>query len=307
MQNKQKIRRFLLGKKRDTVGYLFLLPLILGMLAIYIPALVQSFIFSVSDLTITDQGVVTAYSGFGQYYKALFVNPDMRQLILTSIGDIVINVPTIIIFSFFIANVLNQKFFGRLTARVIFFIPVIIATGVISAAESNDLLMATYQSGGKLDMGSVQANVFSYEAFMDILRNAGLGDTFVGIIEYAIDRLYTIVTSCGVQLLIFLAGLQSISPSMFEAAKVEGATQWEIFWKISFPYISPLILLNLIYTVIDCFFSFKNPMINTISGILESPTQYSWGIALSWLYMGIAVVFLVIVWFAVRKFIVYQD
>jgi len=153
----------------------------------------------------------------------------------------------------------------------------------------------------------LEAQVFSYQTFMDILSNAGLGDTFVSIIEYAIDRLYTIVTSCGVQLLIFLAGLQSIPVSMFEAAKVEGATQWEIFWKISFPYISPLILLNLVYTVIDCFFSFKNAMISTITSVLKNPAQYSWGTALAWIYMGIAIVFLVIIWAAVRKFIVYQE
>lgn len=307
MRGKQKAIHLWTGSKKEAVGYLFLLPLILGLCFIYIPILVQSFLFSVSDLTVTQQGLVAKYMGFSNYYKAFFVDPDFRQLLLASVGDMLINVPTIIIFSFFIANVLNQKFFGRLTARVIFFIPVIIATGVISAAESGDLLLASYQSGGKLDMGGLESNFFSYQTFIEILRNAGLGETFVNIIEYAIDRLYTIVTSCGVQLLIFLAGLQSIPPSMFEAAKVEGATQWEIFWKISFSYISPLILLNLVYTVIDCFFSFKNPMISTITSVLKNPSQYSWGTTLAWIYMGIAIVFLVIIWAFVRKFIVYQE
>ncbi|MBS5661845.1 MAG: sugar ABC transporter permease [Clostridiales bacterium] len=306
MQDRKNKKSWRVVNRKDVVGYLFLLPLILGLCFIYVPVLIQSFLFSVSDMDITSKGLVMEYAGFGNYYKAFFVDPSFRQLLLSSLGDMLINVPTIIIFSFFIANVLNQKFFGRLTARVIFFIPVIIATGIISAAESGDLLLASYQSGGKLDMG-LEAQVFSYQTFMDILSNAGLGDTFVSIIEYAIDRLYTIVTSCGVQLLIFLAGLQSIPVSMFEAAKVEGATQWEIFWKISFPYISPLILLNLVYTVIDCFFSFKNAMISTITSVLKNPAQYSWGTALAWIYMGIAIVFLVIIWAAVRKFIVYQE
>lgn len=306
MQDRKNKKSWRVVNRKDVVGYLFLLPLILGLCFIYVPVLIQSFLFSVSDMDITSKGLIMEYAGFGNYYKAFFVDPSFRQLLLSSLGDMLINVPTIIIFSFFIANVLNQKFFGRLTARVIFFIPVIIATGIISAAESGDLLLASYQSGGKLDMG-LEAQVFSYQTFMDILSNAGLGDTFVSIIEYAIDRLYTIVTSCGVQLLIFLAGLQSIPVSMFEAAKVEGATQWEIFWKISFPYISPLILLNLVYTVIDCFFSFKNAMISTITSVLKNPAQYSWGTALAWIYMGIAIVFLVIIWAAVRKFIVYQE
>lgn len=306
MQDRKNKKSWRVVNRKDVVGYLFLLPLILGLCFIYVPVLIQSFLFSVSDMDITSKGLIMEYAGFSNYYKAFFVDPSFRQLLLSSLGDMLINVPTIIIFSFFIANVLNQKFFGRLTARVIFFIPVIIATGIISAAESGDLLLASYQSGGKLDMG-LEAQVFSYQTFMDILSNAGLGDTFVSIIEYAIDRLYTIVTSCGVQLLIFLAGLQSIPVSMFEAAKVEGATQWEIFWKISFPYISPLILLNLVYTVIDCFFSFKNAMISTITSVLKNPAQYSWGTALAWIYMGIAIVFLVIIWAAVRKFIVYQE
>lgn len=300
-------KSFSLERKQARIGYLFVLPIIIGLFTIFIPMLIQSFRFSVSDIKVMKDGVSLTYIGFGNYFKAFLEDKNFVKQVTQSVSDMAVNVPVIVIFSFFIANVLNQKFFGRTAARVIFFVPVIIATGVIGAAESADMILGIYQnSSGSSNVG-LEQNLFSFKTFIEGLENSGLNASFIAIITGAIDTLYTIITGSGVQLLIFLAGLQSIPVSMYEAAKVEGATGWEIFWKISFPYISPLILLNIIYTVIDNFFSFKNVVISSITGALKNPMQYSWAISLAWIYMVVVILFLGITYWLAKKMVVYQD
>jgi ABC-type sugar transport system permease subunit len=301
-------RRYLsLEKKQSIVGYLFVLPITTGIILLFFSMMIQSFLFSVSDIKVGSDGFELTYIGFRNYYRAFFVDKDYVKNVVGSIKDMAINVPVIVIFSFFIANVLNQKFVGRTTARVVFFIPVIIATGVIGAAESADMMLSLYQnSAGEINAG-VGQSMFGYRQFIEFLENSGLNQGLVDIVTGSIDTLYTIITSSGVPLLIFLAGLQSIPPSMYEAAKVEGASGWEVFWKISFPYISPLILLNIVYTVIDNFFSFRNGIINMIMGLVRNPTQYSWATSLAWIYMLIVIVFLALITVIAKKFVVYQD
>ncbi len=300
-------RRVSLESRQRKWGYIFTFPIIIGLFAIFIPMMVRSFWFSVSELTITKEGVQTALIGFENYHKALFEDENFNRDVITSLGNMAINVPIIIIFSFFMSNVLNQKFIGRTAVRVVFFLPVIISTGVIYAAESADLMLNMYQSGDKLALGGLDTGGFGYQDFVMMLSSSGLDMTFVNIVVGAIDRLYDIITSSGIQLLIFLAGLQSVPNSLFEAAKVEGATQWEIFWKITFPYISPLIIVNLVYTIVDTFLTFKNSVILNINNILKNMSQYSWGLSQAWIYMLVVGVCLVVVAFIVNKFIVYQD
>ena len=127
------------------------------------------------------------------------------------------------------------------------------------------------------------------------------------VVMAAVDGIYGIITSAGVQMLVFLSGLQSISPNMYEAAKVEGATGWEIFWKISFPMISPLILVNLMYTVIDLFLKSDNKAIAYINEALQSSSRYAEASALSWIYTAVILLFVGIALLLVKKFVVYQD
>ena len=138
---------------------------------------------------------------------------------------------------------------------------------------------------------------------MVVLQNEDLAAIVLG----AVDGLYSVITSSGVQMLVFLSGLQSISDAMYEAAKVEGATSWEVFWKISFPMISPLILVNLIYTVIDMFLKADNAAVSLINGALENASEYALASAFSWIYLLVVLVFVGIVVLLVRKLIIYQD
>lgn len=297
-----------LEKKQSRYGYIFVIPVIIGLALIYIPVLIQSFMYSMSDISMGSQGFSLQFTGFNHYYKALFVDPNYRRAVIDSIQRMFIDVPIIIIFSFFMANVLNQKFFGRVASRVIFFLPVVIATGIISAVDASDMILGMYRSGGKLDTGiAAGGNIFNYMELRNMLMSSYYNKTFIHIILGAIDGLYNIVTTSGVQMLIFLAGLQSIPVSMYEAARVEGATSWEMFWKISFPIISPLILVNVIYSIIDNFLSYRNGVINIIRGTMAQADLYEFAAALSWIYLGVVAVILVVVWLVVGRMVIYQD
>lgn len=294
-----------LERKKSLFGYVFVSPIILGLLVIYIPVLVQSCLYSFSA-NAGRYGEKAVYVGWQNYHDALFVETDFLQTVYSSTIALLPQIFIILIFAFFMANILNQNFRGRSIARVIFFIPVVLSTGIVTYFDNLSTLSDTYMQGEKLNVGT-STSVFDMKeieaVMLSILGNNGLSE----IIATAIDSLYTVITSSGVQMLIFLSGLQSISINMYEAAKVEGATGWEVFWKISFPMISPLILVNLLYTVIDLFTSVDNKTISFIATYYENVSTYSLASAFSWMYTILLLLFVGVVYLLVNKLIVYQD
>ncbi|MBO5214442.1 MAG: sugar ABC transporter permease [Clostridia bacterium] len=297
--------RLSLERKKSLFGYVFVSPVILGLALIYIPSLVQSIQYSFSA-NAGRYGEKNIYVGWDNYHDALFVETDFLQTVYSSTIALLPQIFIILIFAFFMANILNQNFRGRSIARVIFFIPVVLSTGIVTYFDNLSSLQDQYQSGEKLDVGGGVAgfNTMEIEAMvLSALGSSGLATVVSG----AIEGLYTVITSSGVQMLIFLSGLQSISINMYEAAKVEGATGWEVFWKISFPMISPLILVNLLYTVIDLFTSMDNATISFIAKYYENVATYSLASAFSWMYAVLLLLFVGVVYLLVNKLIVYQD
>ena len=298
-----------LERKQNLYGYIFVLPIIIGLAFIYIPVIVQSFIYSVSEIKVDAKGFHTIFIGIDNYYEALFVEADFLRTVVESTLGILVQIPIILIFAFFMANVLNQNFKGRTVARVIFFIPVVTSTGIIAQFENMSSMLDIYSSSEKMDIGSSSgmANVFNYAQLRQLVMVVLQNEDLAGIVLGAVDGLYSVITSSGVQMLVFLSGLQSISVSMYEAAKVEGATSWEVFWKISFPMISPLILVNLIYTVIDMFLKADNAAVALINEALANASEYALASAFSWIYMFVVLIFVGVVVLLVRKLIIYQD
>src|SRR5690606_28362942 len=177
---------------------------------------------------------------------------------------------------------------GRAVARAIFFLPVILTSGIILAVENNDLLLGIMSGAIQPDTAAGAVRALELRT---LLLETRLHPRFVGYIIDAVDRLYEIVKASGVQILIFLAGLQTISPSLYEASTMEGATGWENFWKITFPMISPLILVNTVYTVINTFTSPDNQMMQTIQSTIFSKSQFGFGSAMAWIYfVSIAII-----------------
>ena len=294
-----------LERKKSLFGYVFVSPIILGLILIYIPSLIQSIQYSFAQ-NAGRYGEDLTYVGWQNYHDALFVEEGFLQTVYSSTIALLPQIFIILIFAFFMANILNQNFRGRSIARVIFFIPVVLSTGIVTYFDNMASLQDQYQQGEKLNVGTQNSGMNFMEIEAMLLYALG-NNALAEIISGAIGSLYTVITSSGVQMLIFLSGLQSISINMYEAAKVEGATGWEVFWKISFPMISPLILVNLLYTVIDLFTSVDNKTIDFISQYYENVSSYSLASAFSWLYTILLLVFVGVVYLLVNKLIVYQD
>lgn len=277
---------------RTWSGYLFIAPFLFGAVFIFLPSLVESLVYSFNDVKIELNNMVQTAAGWENYRQAFLVDPDYRVLLANGARGMVVDSILIMIFSFFVANILNQKFIGRSFARTIFFLPVILATGIVASITDTGALFnpmtITATTTGQFGSTGL-TTLFSLRSF---LYQMSLNDTLSGMIVYAVNNTYNIVNSSGVQILVFLAALQSISSSIFEASKVEGASKWEEFWKITFPIITPMIFVNLVYTIID---SFTNP----IYGIMDYIRTQAFGAArigyasaLSWIYFAVILLIL---------------
>lgn len=300
-------RKLTLRGKEAVAGYLFAIPFLIGFFGLFFPMLLKSISFSFSNMTVEKSGYVLTRAGNGgleHYIRALTIDPKFNLELLNAVKDMAVNVPLIIIFSFFAANLLNQKFKGRGIARSIFFLPVILTSGVVLGLESSDLLQTTLGPEGMLSADDANT-VFNVAGFL--LNYTNLPSGIVMYLSKAVLGIYDIVIASGVQILIFLAGLQGISPSLYEASNMEGATAWENFWKITFPMISPLILVNAVYTIIDSFTSADNELMKIIKTTIFTDVKYGYGSAMAWIYFLIIVVIIAVVGGIIGKRVFYMD
>ena len=300
-----KRRRRSLDARRARAGYLFTLPFILGILLVYMPILLDSIWFSFNQEVpgpIVD-GMPTYVIEFVglDFYKEAFETPDFVTALLAGLQQLVLEVPAVIIFSLFIAVVLNQKMLGRAAFRAIFFVPVIISTGIMESINASDA-MQNMMSGGIDDgSGSSASDIVSAMDIEAMFAELGFGSEIVASVVGLVNDIYNIINYSGVQMLIFLAGLQSISPAIYEACTIDGATAWETFWKITFPMISPMILVNAAYTIIDAFTRETNPVMSYIDTVKSNAA-----IAMSWIYFVIVVLIILVVAAVASSFIFYQ-
>lgn len=286
------------------LGLIFILPWLLGFIFLFAIPLVQSMQYSLSELKIAPGGYELNFIGLENFREALFVNANYTRILTESLTEMAWNVPMILFFSLFSAVLLNQKFRGRPLARAIFFLPVILASGAIVSAQESGLISLTGSSEIAEELGKAQYG-FDVQSLTFLLDGAGLPNWFIEYIVDAVERIYEIIRSSGVQILIFLAALQSVPPAMYEVAKIEGATGYEAFWKITFPMVSPLILTNIIYTIIDTFSN--SPVTQTIYETAFQSGDFGLSAAMSWLYTIVVSLVLIIVGFLVSKRVFYQN
>jgi ABC-type sugar transport system permease subunit len=298
-----RIKKLSLEQKNRYYGLYFIIPWFIGFLFLFLAPLVSSFRYGLSKLKVTDEGFTLNFVGLENYKEALFSHESYVRTLTESFVNIVVNTPLIIIFSLFFAVILNQKFRGRVLARAIFFLPVILASGIIASIESGDLMQSVVRSANDSTGGGL--SLMKNLQLTALLLDSGMSPVLVQYFTSAVSRIYEIVSQSGVQILIFLAGLQSISPSLYEAAKIEGSTGYEAFWKITFPMISPLILTNLVYTIIDSFISDKTSRL-----VVETAFKsYNFGLsaAMAWIYFAVIAFVLWITTLLVSRKVFYQD
>jgi len=300
-----------LDKKKARAGWFFVLPFVIGFVILYLPMLYRSIEFSFSEITILKSGggYTLEHVGFYNYSDALFSDASYLRILTSSLKQLVLDVPAIVIFSLFMAIILNQKMFGRAVFRAIFFIPVILTTGLIDSIDQGNAAM-NYMSSGSIDTGASASSgdIVNAMDITNLLGNMVIGTELVEYVVGVVNNIFNIVNRSGVQMLIFLSGLQSISPSIYESCKMDGASGWETFWKITFPMISPMILVNTIYTVIDSFTSESNAVMTYIGTVYEGTTKNARELssAMSWLYFLIVLALIGLVTAIVSAFVFYQ-
>lgn len=298
-----KFKKLSLEQKNRYYGLYFILPWFLGFLFLFMVPLIASLRYSLSNLQVTNEGFTLDFIGFANYREALFSHDSYVRTLTESVMNIAVNTPLIIIFSLFFAVILNQKFRGRVLARAIFFLPVILASGIIASIESGDLMQSVVRSANDTTGGGL--SVMKNLELTVMLLESGMSPVLVEYLTGAVSRIYEIVSQSGVQILIFLAGLQSISPSLYEAAKIEGSTGYEAFWKITFPMISPLILTNLVYTIIDSFISDQTSRL-VVDTAFKS-FNFGLSAAMSWMYFAVIALVLWVTTALVSRKVFYQD
>ncbi|WP_026505595.1 carbohydrate ABC transporter permease [Butyrivibrio sp. NC3005] len=301
--SKEKNKLAGLQKRKAISGYLFISPFIIGFLVFMVKPLFESCYMSFCEVNLAAGKVTKTITGLQNYKNAFRVDPEFNRLLWEEISRMMVYSLAIIVFSFFVALVLNQKFHGRALARAVFFLPVILSSGVIVGLESNNQLMANLAQ----TIEQTTQGISVTDALESVLRTAGVGVRAYEKVFEVINNIYDVALASGIQIIIFLSGLQTISSSMYEAADIEGCTKWESLWKITFPMISSLFLVNWIYTVVDFCMRTDNKVIEKIQKVMIDQQQYGNASAMSWIYFLLVVAFVGVTSYFISKRVYYYD
>ena len=299
-----------LDRRKARAGWFFVLPFILGFVLIYLPMIYDSIIMSFSKIHMAAAGVggySLEFVGFENYHEALFADEFFVQRLVSGLETLLFDIPAILIFSLFMAVMLNQKMAGRAVFRAIFFVPVILSTGIMETIALQDIntenMDTEIDSGAGASMGSQLISNMDLEM---LFANMKVGTELVTTVTTMVNNIFNIVNRSGVQMLIFLSALQSISPAIYESCKIDGATSWETFWKITLPMISPMILVNGVYTIIDSFTNDANPVMSYISEVYIRPEGDVVSSAMAWMYFMIVALIVAAIAGIFSAFVFYQ-
>lgn len=307
---KKKRSKASLDRRKARAGYIFVLPFIIGLIAMYLPIVYDSILYSFTNIKHGADGYQLMFVGLDNYREALFVDTTYVQVLTSGIQQLFLDIPCIIIFSLFMAVLLNQKMVGRAAFRAIFFVPVVLSTGLVAKIDSgNELLSYMQNTDEGISTGAQSTGVSEIVSAMDfkyLFSSMKVGTQLVDYVVNAINNIYNIVNRSGVQLLIFLAGLQSISPAIYESCEIEGASAWETFWKITFPMISPMILTNAVYTIIDAFTSSTNTVMSYINDVYSKTDGDVLSSAMAWMYFIVVILIIAVVSGILSAYVFYQ-
>lgn len=281
------MKKLTLQEKKNIKGYWFLLPFILGFTVLFAYPLVQSFLYSLGG-TNTASGYKIEITGFDMYFHALREDTKFYRYLIEALADMITKIPIIMIFSFIIANFLKNEFPGRNFIRLAFFIPVIISSGVVPSMETGNLV----QSMVNESVGVAQEGLINEASLQEFLTDINFPSTMASYIVGAVTAIVDIINSSGIQILIFLTALQAIPSSLYEASSIEGATVWDDFWKITFPMVTPQMVVCLVYTIVDSVCSANNDVVDYIYNTAFLKLEYGFASAMSWIYTAMIVIIL---------------
>jgi len=272
------------AKREALIGYMLVLPWIIGFLLFMAYPLFFSLYMSFNKVAITPYGIETTYLGWSNYKDAFLTDPEFMQKLLLFVKSTVVMIPIVIVFSLFVALLINQPIRGRQFFRAIFFLPVVITSG--------EVVQELFAQGAATIPLMDESGVIAY---LENHLPTAWSDPLVDIIK----RFILILWYSGVQILIFLAALQKVNTQVYEAAAIDGASPWVIFWKITLPEIKPFILVNLIYTTVDLFTNTSSDVIKLIQdNMFQVGTGFGYSSALAWIFFAVILaVLLIVAWF----------
>lgn len=300
---KEKGMRISYERRKQLYGYGFIALWAVGTIYFFIMPLIKSLYYSFNNTAVKTGYMECKWIGLGNYIKAFRESTDYAPALLEVLGDTALKFPLITVFSIFVAVILNQKFRGRTFARAVFFLPVIIATGPVINIINGNMDTGGYSGGSEQFSTMFETDLVN--ELMGFLGVYNINEKLTTIIQTVCDEIFNLVWNAGIQILIFLAALQNIPHSAKEAAQMEGATGWEYFWKITIPYISPMIVTNVVYTIVDSFTDTANPVMELVLSQAKS-WNHGYSAAMAWAYFGIVAAALAIIIVIINKFVYYE-
>ena len=288
-----------LVKLRENMGYTFVAHWIVGLIIFFYIPIIQSFLYSFNYVSI-GEGVEKKFAGFDHYVEIFARHPDFTNNLRDAFAKICYQLPIIIALSLILAVVLNQDFKGKVLARAIFFLPVIFGTSAVMTVLTSKQVGAalfTVKSGAEYGYGGLID-------FKQILNNLSLPTQINDLLEDLLNDVFGIIWSCGVQTILFLAGLQNIPSSLYEVSKIEGASKWEEFWFVTVPSLRHIITLVIVYTMINIFTSTDNVIMQQAMALLQEQNIFDVSSAMLWSYFILAVTVIGVVLFFYQKFAV---
>ena len=278
---------------RRRYGYTFVFHWVIGLITFFFVPLIYSILYSFSDISVTESGFSLAFAGFKNYEMSLFKNPDYLDEVRNAIGSMFYSLPMIIALSLILAVLLNQKYKGRTIMRILFFLPVIIESSVVIRLFSDP---------------AINVPIFNFstegQGFMDyemILGNLNLPKQITDFLTFFLSNAVSLTWSCGVQIILFLAGLQSIPESLYEVSKIEGANKWDEFWQITVPMLRHVLSLVIIYSMISKFTSSTNQVVAAAMELMRA-NDYGNAAAMLWFYFVVVLAVIGIVLFLYNRY-----
>ena len=288
---KQRKKHYSLVRRQNRAGWMFVMPFVIGFLIFFAKPMVESFWYTLNDVTMGQNGLETKWVGLGNFRYLLLEDSSFLRNLWTVTSQMLAQVAICTILSLFIAIVLVQNFRGRTIYRAIFFLPIIMTSGVVYSMVSSVV-------GSSGLSGTGNAYIYSSVSMMTLMQQGGVPTAFINLITQVIDAIFSMVVNCGVPILLYISGLQKIPQSAYEAARIEGASAWDIFWRITIPKISPIIFLNVVYCVIDASTAYGstaggNVMMAAIQQMGFGKTmKFGMSAAMAWMYFLVIAVFL---------------
>ncbi len=288
--------------RRERAGWLFVSPFIAGLLLIFLPSVINTVLYSFHKIVLRPEGYTLEFRGLDYYKNALLVHSSYNQTLTETMLNMLLHVPLILIFSLFMAVVLSGKFRGRNLMQLIVFMPVITSSGVLAVLNAAEITGGLMTVSSSADLTQMK---MSSTWVLDIL---GLTDSIKAYFSIALENIYRVITSSGIQILIFLAAIKSIPDSVYEAAKMEGATGWESFWKVTFPMTSPYILTNMVYTIVGTLSSQTSPVLQLVMETAKTGNiDLSLSSAMALIFCLVELAFLALMAYIVSRLVFYYD